>query len=171
MSFGEQQTVHACWIDNRHEKTRLNPVYPDRGNYEVVYRYRQDFAQPWSDEKILSNGLLYGFNPDLAVEGQDVVVVWSGIQTAKDGHNEFSPNDIYFVTSKDGGKTWTRPLRVTDNIASGVTAGEPQVALHNGIIHLFYVQGKMLRNQVSPGTRLLNQPPWPIYYRQRQFPD
>lgn len=171
VSIGEEQTVHVCWIDNRHEKRRLNPMYPDRGNYEVVYRYRQDSDPQWAAEKILSQGLLYSFDPDMAVEGQRVVVVWAGVQNAADGHSSYSENNIYFVTSKDCGKTWTKPLRVTDNVPSGVTAGEPKVALRDGIIHLVYVQGKKQSNAISPGMRLLNQPPWPILYQQRPFPD
>jgi len=171
VSVGQEQTVHVCWIDNRHEKRRLNPMYPHRGNYEVVYRCRQDSDPQWADELILSQGLLYSFDPDMAVEGQRVVVVWSGVKTAEDGQSEFSANNVYFVTSKDSGKTWAKPLRVTDNVPAGMTAGSPKVALHKGIVHLIYVQGKMQRNAISPGMRLLNQPPWPILYQQRPFPD
>jgi hypothetical protein len=52
-----------------------------------------------------------------------------------------------------------------------MTAGHPQVMLLNGVIHLFYIQGKMDLQQLSPGLTKLNQPPWPIYYTQRPFPD
>ena len=76
-----------------------------------------------------------------------------------------------FMTSKDGGKIWSKRLKVTDGAKDGVTSGMPQVALQNGIIHLFYIQGKMNLKQESPGLTLLNQPPWPIYYTQRPFPD
>jgi len=75
------------------------------------------------------------------------------------------------VTSNDGGKTWEKLQRVTDNIATGITAGDPHVVLQNGIIHLSYIQEKLKLKQESPGLTKLNQPPWPIYYQQRPFPN
>jgi Neuraminidase (sialidase) len=107
----------------------------------------------------------------MSVEGDKIVVAWSGVQTAADWHNEDNPNDIFYVTSKDEGKTWTKPLKVTDGVKDGITSGMPQVALQNGIIHLTYIQGKMNLKQESPGLTKLNQPPWPIYYTQRPFPN
>ena len=107
----------------------------------------------------------------MSVESNKIVVVWAGVKSAGDGHDEFLPNDIYYVTSKDYGKTWTHPMQITDGVKQGLTAGKPQVALLNGIIHLFYVQGKMNLKQESPGLTKLNQPPWPIYYTQRPFPN
>jgi hypothetical protein len=47
----------------------------------------------------------------------------------------------------------------------------PQVALHNGVIHLFYIQGEVHLKEFSPGLTKLNLGPWPIYYTQRPFPD
>src|SRR6266496_1700121 len=37
VALGQDDTVHLCWLDRRHEKKTLNPVYPNRGNYEVAY--------------------------------------------------------------------------------------------------------------------------------------
>ena len=84
---------------------------------------------------------------------------------------ENGPNDIYYVTSKDSGKTWAKPLKITDRANDGIASGEPRVLLFNGVIHLFYIQGKRESQQLSPGLTKLNQPPWPIYYTQRPFPD
>jgi Neuraminidase (sialidase) len=75
-----------------------------------------------------------------------------------------TPNDIYYVTSKDGGKMWAKPLKVTDNAKDGIRTSGPQVAVQNGVIHLFYVQGKEDRH-------LSRQAPWPVYYQQRPFPN
>lgn len=163
-------TFHVCWLDRRHEKKRLNPLNPRRGNYEVVYCHRNDEAADWTAEVILSKGLLYAYQPAIAAEGKKVVVVWAGVESDRDGHGEFWPNDIFYVTSKDGGDTWTEPLKVTDGFKDGITSGRPQVALLNGVIHLFYIQGKINYKEVSAGVALLNQPPWPIYYIQRPFP-
>jgi hypothetical protein len=100
------------------------------------------------------------------------VVAWAGIQTADKQHTDMGPNDIYYVTSKDGGKTWTKPLKVTDGAKDGLTAGMPQVALLNGTVHLLYTQGKVEKPQpLSEGLSRGQQSPWPIYYTQRPFPD
>ena len=166
----QDDLVHLCWLDRRHEKRRLNLTYPDRHNFEVAYRQRKDSDANWSHDVILSEGLLYAFSPSMSVEGDKVVVAWAGVKTAKDWHAPSFPNDIYYATSADKGKTWTKPLRVTDNIKAGITAGEPKVVLLNGVIHLCYIQGKLNLKQESPGLTKLNQPPWPNYYQQRPFP-
>ena len=92
------------------------------------------------------------------------MVAWSGNQTSHAAPYVGDPNDIYYATSSDGGKTWAKPLRVTDVAKDGITAAEPQVAVQNGVIHLFYVQGK-------EDPHLSRQNPWPIYYTQRPFPN
>jgi hypothetical protein len=171
ISASEEDTAHLCWLDRRHEKTRLNPVYPNCENYEVAYCHRKDADDAWSKDVILSEGLLYAYAPSISVEGDKVVVAWAGVKSDKDGRNEWNPSDIYYVTSKDGGKTWTKPLQVTDGFKAGITSGKPQVALYHNVIHLFYIQGKLNYQEVSAGAAKLNQPPWPIYYTQRTFPD
>jgi len=167
----QNDTIHLCWLDRRHEKRRSNLVYPRRGNYEVAYCQRKDSDTNWSKDVILSEGLLYSFSPAMSVEGEKVVVAWSGIQKAGDWHAPSNPNDIYCRTSKDGGKTWGQLLKVTDGVKDGITSGDPQVVLQNGIIHLTYIQGKLNFTQESPGLTKLNQPPWPILYQQRPFPN
>lgn len=169
-TVGDSDTVHVCWLDSRHERRRANPVYPGRENYEVAYCHRKDSDASWSKDVILSKGLLYAYSPSISVEGENIVVAWAGAND-KDGHNEFWPNDIYYAISKDGGNTWTKPVRITEGFKDGITSGRPQVALHNGVIHLFYIQGKLNYEEVSAGMVKLNQPPWPIYYTQRPFPN
>jgi Neuraminidase (sialidase) len=107
----------------------------------------------------------------MSVDGNKIVIAWAGVQAASNWHSDFDPNDIYYVTSKDGGKTWAKLLRVTDNIKEGITAGDPHVILKDGIIHLTYIQGKMNLKQEMAGLVKLNQPPWPIYYQQMPFPN
>ena len=163
-------TVHVCWLDRRNNKWRFNLEGPNIENDEVVYCHQKDSDNGWSKDVILSKGLLYSYAPSMSVEGDDVVVAWSGIQTADKNHTDYGPNDIYYATSKDGGNSWSKPLKVTDSAKDGVTSGEPKVMLLNGVIHLFYIQGKRELQQLSFGLTKLNQPPWPIYYTQRPFP-
>ena len=169
-ALSENDTVHLCWLDRRHEKKRLNPFAPALDSFEVAYRHRKDSEAGWSNDVILSPGLLYAYAPSMSVEGNNVVVAWAGVKSAKAGRNEFDPSDIFYATSKDGGKTWTRPMQITDGFKDGITSGRPQVALHKGVIHLFYIQGK-LNYQKTGGAVKLNQPPWPILYQQRPCPN
>jgi len=168
---GEGDTAHICWLDRRHNKWRFNIDAPPIENNEIFYRRQKDADQGWGKEVLLSKGLLYAYAPTISAEGDNVVVTWAGIQTADKQHMDMGPNDIYYVTSKDGGKTWTKPLKVTDGVKDGITSGMPEVMLFKGVIHLFYIQGKRESQQLSPGLTKLNQPPWPIYYTQRPFPN
>ena len=170
-AVAEGDTVHVCWMDVRHKKQKLDigvfppHLYSELGNCEIAYCQRKDSDTDWSQSVILSKGLLYSYSPSMSVEGNKIVIAWTSPESGG------GPNDIYYVTSKDGGKTWTNPLKLTDSAKDGITSGEPQVMLQNGVIHLFYIQGKMDLQQLSPGLTKLNQPPWPIYYTQRPFPN
>jgi hypothetical protein len=164
VATADDDTIHLCWLDRRHEKTSFNLDDSSRHNYDVVYCNRKDAENKWSKDIVLSKNLPYSYTPAMSVEGNEVVIVWAG--AAKDDRL----TDIYYVTSKDGGKTWAEPLKVTDDTKNGITTGEPQVMMLNGVIHLFYIQGKMDLQQVG-GLTKLNQPPWPIYYTQRPFPN
>jgi hypothetical protein len=169
-AVADGDTAHICWMDRRHNKWRFDLSGPAIENDDIGYCHRKDSDANWSNDVILSKGVLYCYAPTMSVEGDNVVVAWVGIQNAGKYHTDYDPNDIYFVTSKDGGNTWTRPLKVTDSAKDGMTTGHPQVMLLNGVIHLFYIQGKMNLQQVG-GLTKLNQPPWPVYYTQRPFPN
>lgn len=169
---GSEDTAHICWMDRRHDKTRFNLTGPPVVNSDIYYRRRNDSDSDWSKDVWLSKGLSYCYAPTIAAEGDKVVVAWAGIRDAGKWHGEYGPNDIYYVTSKDGGKTWTRPLKVTDGAKDGITTGMPHVALLSGTIHLLYLQSaKRTPKELSPGLTKLGQEPWPIYHQQRPFPD
>lgn len=168
-AIGENDIVHLCWLDARHEKTRSSLSRPRAENYEVVYCNRRDADSKWNEDVILSKGVRWSYAPSMSVEGTNVVVVWAGANGLAE-RTEFSPSDIYYVISKDSGTTWTKPIRVTKQAKSGITSGRPQVMLHKGVIHLVYVQGTLNYQKVSSGMVKLNQPAWPIYYTQRPFP-
>jgi hypothetical protein len=62
------------------------------------------------------------------------------------------------------------PVRVTDDVSRGFTAGDPQVVLLRDVIHLFYIEGKYQKGPSTHGMTLLKQPPWDIIYQRRAFP-
>jgi len=169
---GDGNTAHICWMDRRHNKFRLNLPGPPIENNDIYYRRRTDTDSEWGKEVHLSKGLLYCYAPTISAEGNNVVVAWAGIQNAGKQHSDMGPNDIYYVTSKDAGKTWAQPRKVTDGAKDGVTAGMPQVALLNGVIHLLYTQGKRAESkELSPSLSSSGGESWPIYYQQRPFPN
>ena len=161
------------WLDDRHENNSSLRVLrsgggpPGDARFEVYYRSRKDGESRWTKENFLSKGLRFAFAPQMAVEGDKIVVVWAGYQK---GYGEFCPSDIYFTTSSDGGNTWTAAARATDAAKSGLVSGRPQVILHDDLIHLFYIRGKLQERNVGAGLRLLNQPPWDVLYQHRTFP-
>ena len=162
----EDDTVHLVWLDNRHTKWRFTLEGPVFEDCEVAYCHRKDADTTWTKDAILSKGILDSYAPCVSVEGDKIVVAWSGNQTDRACPWERDPNDIYYTTSKDGGKTWAKPLQVTDVAKDGITAGHPQIAVQNGVIHLLYTQGKE-----DPQLQVSNQGPWPVYYQQRPFPN
>jgi len=171
-AVAEDDVIHACWMDCRNDMRRFNVDGPNIENDDIVYRHLKDSDSSWSKESKLAEGLLYSYPPSMSVEGKDIVVAWAGIRSAGKHHNEYDPNDIYYVTSKDGGETWTKPFMVTDRAKEGITSGKPQVMLLNGVVHLFYIQGALEKpKQISPGLTKLQQGPWPIYYQHRPFPN
>jgi hypothetical protein len=166
-AVAEGDTMHVCWLDNRHEiKYWLSLARSGRGNYEVAYCRRKDSDANWHKAVILSRGIMFAYSPAISAEGDKVVVAWAGAQTAHAWPFEGDPSDIYYATSKNGGKTWSKPLKVTDRANDGITSASVQVALQNGVIHLFYAQGKYDRQ-----AQVRNQGGWPVYYQQRPFPD
>jgi hypothetical protein len=168
---GDGDTARICWMDRRHNKWRFSFDEPAPVNSDIYYRRRKDGAAGWDKEVWLSKGLMYCYAPTIAAEGDHVVVVWAGIRKAGRWHGGYGPNDIFYVTSKDAGKTWARPMRVTDGAKDGSTAGMPQIALLNGVIHLVYIQGKpQPRAELAPGLTKLGMDPWPIFYQRRDFP-
>jgi hypothetical protein len=166
-AVAEGNTIHVCWLDNRHEiKYWFSLARSGRGNYEVAYCRRKDSDASWRKDTILSRGVMFAYSPSMSAEGDKIVVAWAGAQTAHAWPFEGDPSDIYYVTSKDGGKTWSKPLKVTDRAKDGITSGSARVALQNGVIHLFYAQGTWDRH-----TQVNQQGGWPVYYQQRPFPD
>jgi len=112
------------------------------GNWELYYRKRKDSESGWTKEMLLSKGLDFTFDPHIAVEGNHIVVVFGGYE--RDGKRSvprMHPSDIFFTTSRDGGKTWKPPAQVTNNAKAGNTSISPQVALFRDTIHLFYIGG------------------------------
>lgn len=144
------ETIHLAWLDNRHERyhnlrAMLTDIPAGENNWELYYRSRKDSDSAWTKEILLSKGLDFAFDPHVAVEGENIVVVWAGYpKDEKMAVPWFHPSDIYFTTSRDGGRTWKPAARLTDNAKAGTASINPQVVLHQGVIHLFYSIGQLV---------------------------
>ena len=83
---GDDNTVHICWMDRRHNRSRFNFDGPPVENNDIYYRHRRDSDEEWSKEVWLSKGLIYCYAPTISAEGQNVVVAWAGIQKGSNQH-------------------------------------------------------------------------------------
>lgn len=101
-------TLHAVW------EGRLTTFQGDR---DVLYRRSLDGGRTWSEPKLLNdddpNQYFAQYQPNLAVapNGRLEVVWWD----FRDSEGLIA-SDVYATTSTDSGETWSRNLRVTDQL-------------------------------------------------------
>ena len=147
LTGGDKGTLHLCWMDMRLKKGLGFFIYGDwdigRKNNQVFYRNYRDNDGQWSKEKRLSGNLSYCERPSMSVEGRRIVVVWHnlGERTPKTVTRKASPYAraaIYYATSKDDGRTWSRPVKIKGSENSAGMYPCPKVILHQRVIHVFY---------------------------------
>ena len=68
----------------------------------------------------------------MSVEDQKIVVAWHNMETL------YTRAAIYYATSKDNGRTWSRPTKIKDSENSAGAYPHSMVILHRGVIHMFY---------------------------------
>ena len=112
--------VHIVWEDDRD------------GGSEVYYARSTDAGATWSTEVKISNE---GFNigtPSIAVEGNNVHVVW--METSS-----MFVEDVYHISSTDGGLTWGDEHKL-----SGQDSDEeqPTVAVSGNNIHVAWADNR-----------------------------
>jgi Neuraminidase (sialidase) len=113
-------------------------------NKQVFYRHKKDGDTVWSKEKLLSSGLSYVGSIGMTAEGSKIVIVWQN----REGREVYPKASIYFIISKDNGRTWSKYRRVTGIEES--SAENPRVSLLRDTIHLFYNQaGTVVYRQCS----------------------
>jgi hypothetical protein len=66
------------------------------------------YGDTWTPKKNLSNDAGDSWHPAIAVNGLNIYVVW-------EDQEQWSPQDIYFRKSDDGGATWTPKENLTNN--------------------------------------------------------
>lgn len=105
------KNIYVTWMDD------------SSGHYEVMVSRSTDGAQTFSIPVTLSQGKQDSGYPQIASDGGNVYVVWTGTITDKN-------YDVYFARSSDGGQTFGQPLDVSNSPGA---SGWPQVAASGNI--------------------------------------
>ena len=98
-----------------------------KGNYEIYFRKSVDGGITWTKKKRLTNNAGGSWCPSIAVDGSNIYVVWED--------NTKGNYEIYFRKSVDGGITWTKNKRLTNN--EGVS-GLPAIAVDGPNIYVVW---------------------------------
>ncbi len=89
---------------------------------EIFFALSEDEGLSFSEPMNLSNDTSASSFPQLAVDGNNVYVVWQGSVN-------FEPHEVYFSTSLDGGNTFSGPTNLSNNTGTSVNA---QIAFLGG---------------------------------------
>jgi PGF-pre-PGF domain-containing protein len=114
-----ESNTHVVWEDNRD------------GNYEIYYKNSTDAGVTWSSDVRLTNNIGHSYNPSIAVNGNNIHVVWDD---DRDGNDE-----IYYKNSTDNGATWSGDVMLT-NDASG--SDNPAIALSESNTHVVWYDNR-----------------------------
>jgi hypothetical protein len=116
-------SVHVVWSDFR------------SGHWEIYYRASHDNGQTWSRERrLVTNGLEETNRPQIAVDGDNVHVVW---MDNRDGNGRCYSlphcTETYYMRSVDGGESWGNAVRLTHNLSERpLLSGRADVAAFEG---------------------------------------
>ena len=127
-------TLYVAWVVNFEESPK---------NSDIYFAKSDDGGISWSRPTKLTNDAKESTMPDIAVEGNNIHVVWAD---AKDA-GKFEHRDIYYIRSFDGGKTWLSVKRLTylqDRAAytHQSTVFWPSVAVNGESLHVVWVGSK-----------------------------
>jgi hypothetical protein len=111
--------IHVVWIDDRD------------GNFEIYYKNSMDNGVNWIPDIRLTNWLGESSYPSIAVDGNNVHVVW---QDLRDGNWE-----IYYKKSIDNGINWGVDTRLTNAVGDSLS---PKIATNDTNIHVVWYDGR-----------------------------
>ena len=99
------------------------------GSGDIYFRKSSDSGVTWqAKKKIISNDLV-SENPDIAVNGSSIYVVWSDFDLVS------GLQEIYFRKSIDGGSTWQTKKRLTNNSSGSIC---PHIAVSGSNIYVVW---------------------------------
>jgi flagellin-like protein len=109
--------IHVIWCEQLYEF-----------DSEIYYKNSSDNGVTWSDNVNLTNNLNDSRNPEIAINGDNIYLVWT--QELSDGSTE-----IYYKNSTDNGVTWGTDFRLTYNSSSSFN---PNIAVNGSNIHVVW---------------------------------
>lgn len=119
------KVIHVVWYGSNDQEN----------NRQIKYAQSVDGGQTWSSWKNIAevNGYVgqefWQEHPVVATDGKMLYVAWEG----KDDTHE--KQQIKFIKSSDGGKTWERWKNVHET--SAATQSRPAIVVTNGRLHMF----------------------------------
>ena len=116
--------VYVVWRDN-------NP-----GNWDVFFRASTDGGATWGEKNNLSDDSGSSDNPQIAVVGSNVYIVWRDSSAGK--------NDILFRASTDGGASWS----TAKNLSKDGGSWNPQLAVSGSNVYIVWRDNALGSNDV-----------------------
>jgi len=102
--------VHVTWLDNR--DARQKPGW----DWEIYYKGSADGGATWGPEVLMSRNAWHSRHPQiLAAPGGRVCCIWEDGMTwdGRTSSGWSGDGAMYAAVSKDGGKTWAKPKRIS----------------------------------------------------------
>ncbi len=116
--------VHVVWEDNSEGSN-------------ILYRQSTDGGNTWASPIAITNNQASQQNPDIAVYGDNVYVVW------EDKRNfDATGSDIYIKSSKDNGKSWESEEQLTFN----ANQWDPRIAAYDEYVHLTWLDERNMES-------------------------
>lgn len=109
------KTIHLVWRDTRD------------GNAEIYYKSSVDEGVSWTATERLTNDPGESEHPKLLADGNNIHLVW---RDNRDGSYE-----VYYKGSTDGGQSWSKDTRLTDNPGQSFW---PVLAVSDNLLHLLW---------------------------------
>jgi len=94
-----QNNVYVAWQDNLFGDNRIN--------YDILLKSSNDGGQTFGDVINLSNNSGFSEHPQVAINGNNVYIVWAD--------NTSLNRDVYLISSTDGGQTFGEAINLSNN--------------------------------------------------------
>ena len=92
--------------------------------------------------------------PRVAVDAAGAVYVTAPVPLAPAAGGTFPPNDLYLAVSTDGGKTFSKPVRVNDRAQSAAASLHGTGVSPGGELHVAWLDGRGGKGQALRCARL-----------------
>lgn len=110
----------------------IHLVFEDERNKqyygEIYYKKSTDGGVTWRDDVRLTDDLAWSRLPKIAINGDNIHVVWFSDKT---GHLE-----AYYKKSTDGGSTWTSTIKL--DYENSTTSSYPDIAVSGNNVHVVW---------------------------------